>query len=589
MGCCMSVRTMTELDAVADRYVDDLAEISPSFATSLGRALPARAIEDFSAEGETQWLSVIERVKREVHETTPVDHVDEITKEAMLQSLNIEQSLLEAGEYLGEMNNISTPVQSIRDGFTMMPQDTAAHWDDIVRRVEAVAQAYQEYRSALTDAAHKGRYPTRVQVQAVLHDLGQQVSNSNPFERMIDDLEQTEHAGEFLTRLQSAVAQATGATREFEAWLAEVIAPQATDQDNVGRERYLLHSAGFLGTRIDPDDTYAWAEDELARIHTEQQRIVTDLFGEDTSVQDALKKLNDDPAYQVHGTDALKQWMQDTSDRAVEDLAGVHFTVTDEMRALECMISPAGDGGIFYTAPSDDFSRPGRMWWAVPPGQSVFHTWQEKTTVYHEGMPGHHMQLSRAVAQKDTLNSWRRNACWFSGHGEGWALYAEALMDHLGYLSDPAERLGMLDAQRLRAARILVDIGVHLAKDRPSPAYLDRIGITESAYIAALSTSPYADLGSPSAPEGAWDRNHVWAFMANNVAMPPAFLQFETTRYLGWPGQASAYKVGQREWERARNEYIAKNPNATLRDFHDEALSHGGLPLSALRTALRLS
>ncbi|MDO5729268.1 MAG: DUF885 domain-containing protein [Actinomycetaceae bacterium] len=585
----MTARTTTELDTVADRYVDDLAEFSPSFAIDLGRPLPSRAIEDFSAEGQAQWLDLIERVQREVDATTPVDHIDEVTTEALIQSLNIEQALLEAGEYLGELNNIASPVQSIRDGFTMMPQETAAQWDDIVRRVEAVASAYDEYRSALIDASERGRFPTRVQVQAVIHDLGQQVSNNNPFERMIDDLEQTEHAPEFLDRLRSATHQATGATRKFQAWLAETIAPQAINEDAVGRERYLLHSAQFLGTRIDPDDTYAWAEEELARIHTEQQTIVNDLYGEGTSVHEALKRLNDDPTYQVHGIAALKKWMQETSDRAVEDLAGEHFTVTDDMRALECMISPAGDGGIFYTAPSDDFSRPGRMWWAVPPGQEIFHTWQEKTTVYHEGMPGHHMQLSRAVAQKDTLNSWRRNACWFSGHGEGWALYAEDLMDHLGYLSDPAERLGMLDAQRLRAARILVDIGVHLAKERPSRTYLDRIGVSEEAYSTALSNSPYADLGASSAKEGIWDRNDVWAFMATNVAMLPAFLQFETTRYLGWPAQASSYKVGQREWERARDDYLATNSGATLRDFHDEALGHGGLPLSALRTALRLS
>lgn len=584
----MTVRTTSRLDAVADQYVDAMAELSPSFAVSLGRPLPTRAIEDFSAEGEQAWLSLITSTIADVGATDTADHVDEVTKAALLQSLDIDRNLIEAGEVLGAMNNISTPVQSIRDGLTMMPTDTRVDWEDIIRVIETVPQAYTQYQEALTVAVDRGRAPTRVQVRAVLADLAQQTSSNNPYERMLTQLEDSVYCSEISDRLRHAVEKATGATRAFAAWLADTIAPHATNTDHVGRDRYMLHSAQFLGMHIDPDETYEWAQDELIRIHNEQQAIAEDLYGRGTTVREALRALNDDPAYQLRGTDALLEWMQTVSDQAVNDLADTHFTVTDEMRALECMISPAADGGIFYTAPSDDFSRPGRMWWAVPPGEEVFHTWQEKTTVYHEGMPGHHMQLSRAIAQKDTLNSWRRNACWFSGHGEGWALYAESLMDELGYLSDPAERIGMLDAQRLRAARILVDIGIHLAKELPGTAYVNEIGISQEAYNRALAASPYRDLGAPATGKHVWNRNDVWAFMSTNVAMLPAFLQFETTRYLGWPGQASSYKVGQREWHRTRAAFMRDHPDASLRDFHDSALAHGGLPLSVLNQALDL-
>lgn len=585
----MSARETSRLDAVADQYVDAMANLSPSFAVSLGRPLPARAIDDFSAEGEQAWMSLIASTLNDVRKTDTLDHVDEVTKAALMQSLEIDHDLFEAGEVLGAMNNISTPIQSIRDGLTLMPTDTRADWDDIIRVIEAVPQALTQYQQALSIAVDRGLPPSRVQVQAVLADLAQQTSSNNPYERMLDLLNDSAYSQELSGRLSQSGEKATGATREFAAWLADTIAPHATNTDHVGRERYMLHSAQFLGMRIDPDETYEWAHEELVRIHTEQQAIARELYGDEATVHETLRALNDNPAYQLHGTDALLEWMQTVSDQAVEDLAGTHFTVTDEMRALECMISPAADGGIFYTGPSDDFSRPGRMWWAVPPGEKIFHTWQEKTTVYHEGMPGHHMQLSRAVAQKDTLNSWRRNACWFSGHGEGWALYAENLMDELGYLSDPAERFGMLDAQRLRIARILVDIGLHLSKDRPNSAYLNEIGISQPDYDRALETSPYRSLGAPASDEHVWDRNDVWAFMSTNVAMLPAFLQFETTRYLGWPGQASSYKVGQREWLRTRTAFMREHPDASLRDFHDTALAHGGLPLSVLDLALDLS
>ncbi len=102
------------------------------------------------------------------------------------------------------------------------------------------------------------------------------------------------------------------------------------------------------------------------------------------------------------------------------------------------------------------------MWWSVPADVTEFNTWREKTTVYHEGVPGHHLQCGQAVYARATLNTWRRLACWVSGHGEGWALYAERLMADLGFLDDDGDRLGMLDAQRMRAARVVLDIGVHL-------------------------------------------------------------------------------------------------------------------------------
>src|SRR5262249_50773814 len=158
---------------------------------------------------------------------------------------------------------------------------------------------------------------------------------------------------------------------------------------------------------------------------------------------------------------------QELADRTVSELAGTHFDIPEPIRRIECRIAPTSDGGIYYTGPSEDFSRPGRMWWAVADGVDRFSTWQEVTTVYHQGGPRDQLQVADTVYRKDELNRWQRTMCWVSGHGEGWALYAERLMDELGYLSDPAEKLGMLDGQRLRATRVIVDIGMHLELEVP--------------------------------------------------------------------------------------------------------------------------
>ena len=171
-------------------------------------------------------------------------------------------------------------------------------------------------------------------------------------------------------------------------------------------------------------------------------------------------------------------------------------------------------------------------------------------------MPGHHLQLGQAVYNSALLNTWRRQLAGTSGHAEGWALYAERLMDELGWLSDPGDRLGMLDGQRMRAARVVLDIGVHLGKTFP--------GSTET-----------------------WSHATALPFMRENVNMDDEFVRFEVDRYLGWPGQAPSYKVGQRIWEELRAERTRRDGAAfDLRAFHGEALALGGVGLDTLRRAL---
>jgi uncharacterized protein (DUF885 family) len=311
----------------------------------------------------------------------------------------------------------------------------------------------------------------------------------------------------------------------------------------------------FLGTKVDLDEAYEWGKEELARVVAEQALVAEQILP-GASVEEAITYLENDPSTKLHGTKALQEWMQHLSDAAVAALSGTHFEIAEPIKKLECMIAPTKHGGIYYTGPSDDFSRPGRMWWSVPVGVTEFDTWRETTTVYHEGVPGHHLQVAQATYVKETLNAWRRLASWTSGHGEGWALYAERLMDELGYLDNPADRLGMLDGQRMRAARVVLDIGVHLGKPR-----LD---------------------GS-----GTWDFDYALDFMGKNVNMSKEFVKFEVTRYFGWPGQAPSYKIGQRIWEQVRNDYATKKgDDFDIKLFHKTALNLGGLGLSTLQKAM---
>ena len=588
-------RPVTATDEVANEYVRKLARLCPSLAQITGDPLPENTWEDFSPAGVAAEIDLARDTLKALDQTAAVDAIDEVTQAAMRHDLGTQIETYEAGLTVGQMGNIASPMQTIRDGFNLLPHSTLPQWEDLVRRLEQVPAAMETYREGVRTALANDHAPTRVAADAVLKDLRQQLTQTNPYERLVKQLEEASdadtdlakqlRASDLLARARAGATQASSASADFASFLETEVLPHANNQDAVGAQALALYHQGFLGAQVPAEETYEWALQRLRDIHRQQSAIARDIYG-DVTVAEALRRLDAEPAYTLHGTDALIKWMQATADEAVDNLAGTHFTVPEQIRTIECCISPAGDGGIFYTAPADDFSRPGRMWWAVPPGQEEFHTWQEKTTVYHEGMPGHHMQLGVAVARKADMNTWRRLLCWYSGHGEGWALYAEALMDELGYLSDPADRMGMLDAQRLRAARVVVDLGLHTGRALPSAAYLAEIGIDEDAWAAALASSPYQHLGGRTAADGVWDRHAVWAFMSNNVAMDPSFLAFETTRYLTWPGQASSYAVGQRHWEATRAKYLQQNPQASLKQFHDEALALGGLPLSVLDSAL---
>ncbi|WP_315504004.1 DUF885 domain-containing protein [Actinomyces radicidentis] len=558
-------RTPTAVDAVAEEHVDRLAALSPEFAVATG--LPGRrgALDDYSPAGLAARDDLARRTLSALDGVTPTDDVDAVTVAAMRERLGIDLEDSEAGDDLSYLNVLTSPVQTIRDGFDNLPTATTGDWEDFASCLRDVPRALTGYAESLRLAASRGDVAAARQVRAVIGQARDQAGESTSSFTNLLHTAATADGEPLPTSLTDELAEAAAVARAGYAEVAEAlereILPLAGEADGVGRERYERASRRFLGAVVDLDETYEWGRERLAAIDAAQRGIAERLYGPGVSVREALDRLDADPARQLHGTDALQAWMQETADGAMAALDGTHFDIPEPVRTIECRIAPSQTGGIYYTGPSDDFSRPGRMWWSVPAGTTDFATWQEKTTVFHEGVPGHHLQLGIQTYLRDRLNSWRRLACWVSGHGEGWALYAEQLMADLGFQDEDGDRMGVLDSQRLRAARVVLDIGVHLGKERP-------------AELATL----------PGVGEGAWDHDSAWAFLRHNVAMSEGFLRFELDRYLGWPGQAPSYAVGQRLWEQTRDACLARGES--LKSFHTRALSLGSVGLDVMRDAL---
>jgi len=549
-------RPTTDLDRIANDYLDALVKLSPITATYLGIAGHDGDLDDFSPSGHAAQSALRTRTLAALARATAIDDIDRVTLAAMQERLGVAEETHAAGLDLMSLNVIFSPLQAIRDVFDLMPTETDAHRVTFAARMAKIPAALDSYVESLRDGAPRGLVSPKRQVEACAVQCVQLTAPDGYFAKLLSSTGD-EHGDGTTDALRNAAGEASSAYARMSDFLRNELLPQAPEADACGRDRYQLLSRFFLGATIDLEETYQWGQEELARI-TAEMAAVAEQIGPGADIKEAIAILDADPAYQLHGTDELKAWMQGKADEVISNLAGTHFDIAEPVRTIECLIAPTQTGGIYYTGPSEDFSRPGRMWWSVPKGVTEFGTWRELTTVYHEGVPGHHLQVAQTVFRCELLNRWRRMDAWTSGHGEGWALYAERLMAELGYMDDPGNRMGLLDGQSLRAARVVLDIGVHCGFEAP------------------------AEVGG-----GQWTYDKAWQFLRAHANMAEDFLRFELDRYLGWPGQAPSYKIGERLWLQLRDEVKAREGGAfDIKAFHRRALDIGGVGLDTLRQSV---
>ncbi len=555
-------RQQSPIDRVADAYLDARLALSPLLATYLGVTGSEGRLDDFSIKGAQAGADLTRHTLAELDAAEHGivgDGVDAVTAAALRDELGLREELasriLDGRDPTG-LNVLDCPVQWVRDAFDLMATETPAQWQWILDRLRAVPTAVEQYVSALRfSAGHGAVVPARQVQKCAAQCAAQADSATSTYSALISSSDAV--PDRLRSDLEAAVAAANAAFAALAAMLTDELLPQAPRADAVGVERYQLLSRSFLGTTIDLPETYAWGQTELARI-TSMMEETANAIHPGASVTEAIAILDADEQYQLNGTAELKSWMQTMADEAIAALADSHFDIPEPIRRIECLIAPSSTGIIYYTGPSEDFSRPGRMWWSVPAAVTSFSTWRELTTVYHEGVPGHHLQIAQTTLHKDTLNRWRRLASWISGHGEGWALYAEWLMADLGYLDDLGMRMGLLDAQSMRAARVVLDIGVHCGFEAP-----DEVG------------------------GGTWTYDKAWQFLNAHVNMSEAFVRFELDRYLGFPGQAPSYKIGERLWIELRDEVQRREgDDFDLAAFHRRALNIGSVGLDVLRSAV---
>lgn len=541
-----------------------LTELNPQLATALGGHPGEGGMRDLSPAGQEaeddlarSTLTALDAIER----TGPTtDQDDRRCGRLLRERLETELAVSDSGEHLRTVRNIIGPVQGARLVFTLMPTATEEDWSVVANRMAKVPAALEGHIASLAEGARRGLFAAPRQVTTVMGQLRDWGAAGGGKGWFAEFAEGADVSSALRTRLDVAAGQAIAAAAGLRDWLGAEYLPKAEGTpDAVGADRYRLLARSWTGAHLDLTEAYEWGWSEYWRLRAEMDEQAA-LVLPGASVREAMQHL-DRHGVAIDGVEAIRLRLQDMIDHAMSDLDGTHFDLTDQVRVLEARIAPAGSAAApYYTRPAQDFSRPGRTWLPTL-GMTRFPLWKLVSTWYHEGVPGHHLQFAQWATQAGRLSTWQTGVGSVSATSEGWALYAERLMDELGYLSDPGARLGYLEAQIRRAMRVIIDIGMHLRL--PIPA------------------------GSPLGAGETWTPELAAEFFVAHAARDDAFVASEIVRYLGMPGQAISYKLGERAWlagRRAARE--AQGADFDLKTWHMAALSLGSLGLDDLTAEL---
>ncbi|NUO58169.1 MAG: DUF885 domain-containing protein [Hamadaea sp.] len=535
----------------ADQFADELlaayAVLDPTSAVVEAGAKDPDRLTDYSPAGHQARADFAAAELRKIagvpagsaHDRRLLDHLAE-RLESMIE-------FHDSGEDLRELHAAATgPLQMIRQAVdAAVPAGDAdadereAGWALVAERLADVPRALAGYAESLTVAASRGHVAAARQIDLVVARCDGWIADT-------EQLAASYAGGPHQAALTVATKAAAEAYQLLASRLSADLKPKANPVEAFGPDRYAVWLRKFLGVRPDLAELYAWGWDEVESIEA-QLRAEAEAIMPGAGLGEVLDHLDAPGSPGMIGSPAeFADWLQALLERTLSELDGTHFDIPEPLRRIESRVTTSA--GTMYIGPSADLTRPGRVWWQLPEHDTEFATWYAYTTVYHEGVPGHHLQIGYE-SWRNPLGQRLNMLGGLSAGQEGWALYAERLMDELGFYTQPGARLGHLFAQLLRAARVVIDIGLHL--ELP-----DRDGRTWT-------------------PDAAYD-------MLANRCQQGGYASAELARYLGRPAQALAYKAGERVWLDAR-----AASGLPLREFHRRALDLGSLGLGQLAAALR--
>ena len=552
-----SVPVTNNIFLLADRYVDQLAALQPMLATQMG-------VPGFDGQWGVQdpsgWQDIgalFKRTLSAIEALPPSDrHRDQLGRRVLKDHLSGRVERIEHGHPLQDLNNIASPVQGFRETFDLMPKVSADDWELIASRLSSLHGAVDGYIESLSEGRRRGLAAARRQVEACIEQCRVNSGSGSFFYQLSAGAHDAQVPDALQAEVDTGAAAARLAYAHLANYLEDEYLPDSVEADGVGLERYRRASRHFLLTEIDHEAVYHWAWQEVAALRAQMVEVGRQIDPA-LGFQEIVQLLKTGADYVVSSEAEFLSQMRQCQMDALDQLDGTVFDVPVPIKQIDVQIAPPGTTlGAYYIQPSEDFSRAGSVWYAKLTDTSVYPLFDEVTTAYHEGFPGHHLQIGVQMCLGDELTRAHRLAIWYDGYGEGWALYAERLMDELGFINRPEYRFGLLCSQLMRACRVVIDIGMHLGMIIPK----DAVFHSGDIWTFDLAVEMLRDYG----------------------LMSPVGARSEVTRYLGWPAQAISYKVGEQFILdlRAQAEHEAW---FTLKEFHRRILVSGPVGLDHLK------
>lgn len=539
--------------------MDEWAALNPVAATVAGVAGHDDRIDDLSPDGFAARADLSRRTVAALEAIVPFDRNDQVARDAMLERLRLDVDRYDTGVTTSQISAVTGELHQLRTAFDLLQAGGEQAAAAIAVRLGAVPAALRQYQRTLLGAARPGQSSARSQVLRVAAQC-ERWAGPHGLPRWA---EQIEAEGALRAELSRGAEGAAAALAGLADFLRSELAPRSAASETIGPERYALASRYYLGAEIDLHEAYEWGFAELRGLETTLRSTAAEIAGPGVGVGEAVAELNSDPGRRVSGTESFRDWMQDLVAKVVDQLDHAHFDIPRELDTLEVMVATGRDGAMCHTPPSEDRTRPGRLWWSVPSGTESFSTWQQASALHHYGVPGHSLRSAAPHLFPGRLNRWQRMLGTVPGHAEGWALYAERLMAELGYLADPGDRMGLLVSQWLRTTGLILDIGLHLKLEIPR------------------------DNAFGFHPGERWKPVLVREFLTHHGRIDPGLPAVALESLLGRPGQAPSFKIGERVWLAGREEAKRRNGSAfNLKTFHRDALKAGPLGLDPLRRAL---
>jgi len=532
--------------------------LSPLVATFYGERGHDERIDDNGPAGRAERKAadeaLLKRVKAlDLRKLSAEERLSALVMKTLLddelEGLALPFHELEVDHMDGGQSWIPTVIQ------TAQPMKDAADAAALEKRLKAVPQYFARHRENLASGLKTGRIAARVPTEKLLRQVEELLakpSDKSPYAEACDRLPEPLRS-EWKPRLLKIIDEEIApALQELAAFLRTEYLPKTRD-GNIGlsavpggRAMYRHKIRSYTTVDKSPEQLHKIGLSELEGIRGEMTQIAR-RAGHAGDLESYLESVRKDPANFFATREELLKNAELLVGRATVLLPQWFGTLPKTALVVKPVeeFQEKNEAAARYYQPPTDLSRPGVYYINTykPESRPRF---SMTSLAAHEGVPGHHLQIALALENKE-LPQFRRSA-GFTSYVEGWALYTERLGDEMGLYGDDLSRLGMLSDQALRASRLVVDTGLH-AKG--------------------------------------WTRERAIEFMKANTPMSQEEIEAEVDRYTVWPGQALAYKVGQRELMSLRDEVKGRTGRRfDIKAFHDAVLRHGPLPLPVLRESV---